>query len=82
MNEYYSICFHATRCNNRNSPQNIPVYPARRGIPKEIDIFETESLGLKLTRNLVLHQLKGQLQITRNNGTEALIEFPVLEEDG
>jgi len=51
------------------------------GIPKEIDIFETESLGLKLTRNLVLHQLKGQLQITRNNGTEALLEFPVLEED-
>ena len=49
------------------------------GIPKEIDVYETGSLGLKLTRNLVLHQLNGQFQITRNNGTEALIEFPVSE---
>jgi len=49
------------------------------GIPKEIDVYETGSLGLKLTRNLIQHQLNGQFQITRNNGTEALIEFPVSE---
>ena len=45
------------------------------GIPGEIDIYKTRSLGLKLVRNLVERQLKGKLQIKRDNGTEVLIEF-------
>lgn len=50
------------------------------GIPQEIDVFETGSLGLKLTRSLVIDQLKGEMQVNRNNGTEVLIEFPRLKE--
>ena len=50
------------------------------GIPTEIDINETDTLGLKLVRNLVLGQLKGRLQIERKDGTEILIEFRVVEE--
>ena len=51
-----------------------------RGIPQEIDVFETGSLGLKLTRSLVIDQLKGEMQVNRNHGTEVLIEFPRLKE--
>jgi two-component sensor histidine kinase len=51
------------------------------GIPEEIDINETDTLGLKLVRNLVLGQLSGRLQIERNDGTEILIEFRVVEEE-
>jgi PAS domain S-box-containing protein len=50
------------------------------GIPQEIDVFETGSLGLKLTRSLVIDQLKGEMQVNRNHGTEVLIEFPRLKE--
>ncbi|MFH1240881.1 MAG: sensor histidine kinase [Pseudomonadota bacterium] len=50
------------------------------GIPEEIDIDQTQSLGLKLTRNLVIHQLKGQMQVNRNNGTEVVVEFRPLKE--
>ena len=45
------------------------------GIPDSLDIEKTETLGLKLIRNLVLRQLNGDLQIRKQNGTEVLIEF-------
>ena len=50
------------------------------GMPEEIDIHKVETLGLKLVRNLVQKQLRGKLQIERNNGTEIVIEFKVLKE--
>jgi len=48
------------------------------GIPPDFDIDQTNSLGMKLVRTLVKHQLKGSLQINRNQGTEMIIEFPLL----
>jgi len=51
------------------------------GIPEEIDIHKTESLGLKLVRNLVQHQLKGKIQVERDNGTKFIVEFKVLKEE-
>jgi len=45
------------------------------GIPEEIDVEKTNSLGMKLVRNLVTKQLKGSLNIFRNQGTEINIEF-------
>jgi len=50
------------------------------GIQDEIDIYKTDSLGLKLVRNLVEKQLGGKLQVKRNKGTEFIIEFKILEE--
>jgi PAS domain S-box-containing protein len=50
------------------------------GIPEEIDIYRTDSMGLKLVRNLVQEQLKGDIQINRDNGTEVFIEFKLLKE--
>jgi hypothetical protein len=48
------------------------------GIPGEIDTSRTTSLGLKLVRNLVQHQLKGSLTINRSNGSEVIVEFPLM----
>ena len=46
------------------------------GIPGDIDIYKTTSLGLKLIRNLVL-QLHGSVTITSNQGTKVMVEFPL-----
>ena len=51
------------------------------GIPEEIDINKTNSLGLSLVRNLVFRQLGGKLYIRRNRGTEVVIEFKALKEE-
>ena len=45
------------------------------GIPEEIDIGRTKSLGLKLARNIVNKQLNGKIKIIRNKGTEFIVEF-------
>ncbi|MGR3175671.1 MAG: PAS domain-containing sensor histidine kinase [Candidatus Scalindua sp.] len=51
------------------------------GIPEEIDIERTKSLGLRLTRNIVNKQLNGKMKIIRNRGTEVIIEFKNSKED-
>ena len=51
------------------------------GIPEEIDIDKTNSLGLSLVRNLVFRQLSGKLYIRRNGGTEVVIEFKALKKE-
>lgn len=44
------------------------------GIPEELDIMNTESLGMKLINSLII-QLNGSMEINRNNGTHFKIEF-------
>jgi len=46
------------------------------GIPRDIDVYQTTSLGLKLIRSLV-QQLGGSVVITSNHGTEVTVEFPL-----
>ena len=50
------------------------------GLPDDFDINRSNSLGLKLIRTLVQHQLKGILAVTCRNGTEISMEFPVITE--
>jgi PAS domain S-box-containing protein len=45
------------------------------GIPRDVDVYKTTSLGLKLIRSLVL-QLNGSLSVTSDNGTEVMVECP------
>ncbi len=47
------------------------------GLPAQFDISRTNSLGLKLIRTLVQHQLKGALMIHTDKGTEIIVEFPI-----
>jgi two-component sensor histidine kinase len=51
------------------------------GIPDSVDIEKTDTLGLKLVRNLIVRQLNGDLQIRNQNGTEVLISFKALFEE-
>jgi two-component sensor histidine kinase len=50
------------------------------GIPNEVNVYETNSLGLKLVRNLVQKQLKGTIELPGTNGTEFIIEFRTPEQ--
>jgi PAS domain S-box-containing protein len=45
------------------------------GIPGDVDLYKTTSLGLKLIRSLVL-QLSGSVNIESNHGTEVTVECP------
>ena len=45
------------------------------GMPDKIDFEKTNTLGLKLTRNIVRDQLMGTIRINRDQGTEVVIEF-------
>lgn len=48
------------------------------GLPREIDLEHTETLGLQLVLNLV-KQLNGELTINRSQGTEYIIKFKELQ---
>jgi len=52
----------------------IAVHDDGVGIPKDMDVYHTTSLGLKLIRSLVM-QLNGSVTITSNHGTEVIVEF-------
>jgi PAS domain S-box-containing protein len=45
------------------------------GIPQDIDLEETESLGLTIVRTLVESQIKGNLELRTQNGTVFIIKF-------
>jgi len=51
------------------------------GIPESVDVDKIETLGLKLLRNLVLHQLKGKFRIEQNGGTDLFFEFDIMHDD-
>jgi PAS domain S-box-containing protein len=61
-----------------NDRIRITVHDDGIGLPAHFNISNSNSLGLKLIKTLVQHQLKGTLQVKNRNGTEISIEFPVL----
>jgi ligand-binding sensor domain-containing protein/two-component sensor histidine kinase len=44
------------------------------GLPKDLDIDKTESLGLKIVKSMV-QQINGSLDVQRNGGTKFIITF-------
>lgn len=48
------------------------------GIPEELDITKSETLGLQLVTNLV-NQLDGEIKLDRNNGSKFIIVFNELK---
>lgn len=59
-----------------NGRIKISIHDDGIGLPDNFDISRSNSLGLKLIRTLVEHQLKGSLVVKSRNGTEISIEFP------
>ena len=51
------------------------------GIPEDIDIDGSETLGLKLIRNLIRKQLRGEVRFKRDKGTDIMAEFPIDHDD-
>jgi PAS domain S-box-containing protein len=51
------------------------------GVRNEVNIYQTQSLGMKLVRNLVQKQLKGKFGMIRKNYTEFTIEFPAFSQE-
>jgi len=51
------------------------------GIPDSEELSHSTSLGVKLIRTLVQHQLRGSLIITSVQGTQVLVEFPYLAKE-
>jgi len=49
------------------------------GLPADLDIFRTRTLGLQLVTSLVERQLNGEVQVKREGGTEFLIRFREVE---
>ncbi len=45
------------------------------GLPPDIDVLNTNTLGLKLVHTLVIDQLRGSLALSREQGTEFTITF-------
>lgn len=46
-----------------------------KGLPEELDVRMTQSLGLHLVTMLAENQLQGKLKLSRNQGTKFAIEF-------
>ena len=61
--------------NSDNSRVFIRIKDNGIGIPTGMDINKLDSLGLKLVANLVRIQLKGEMEIRRDEGTEITIRF-------
>ena len=51
------------------------------GIPESIDIEHSETLGLKLIRNLIRKQLKGDVRFESGKGTAVIAEFDIDHDD-
>ncbi len=51
------------------------------GIPEGVDIENTETLGLKLIRNLIRKQLKGDVRFECGKGTSIIAEFDIDHDD-
>lgn len=45
------------------------------GIPEGTDIYRQTGLGLKMARHLVAGQLKGEMRVKNDSGTEISIQF-------
>ncbi len=67
-----ALSFHV----GENSVAKLCVKDNGVGIPQNIDIEKSKTLGLKLVYNLVTHQLDGDVRLEHGNGTKFIIEFP------
>jgi len=73
-----TITFNQTSIDG-NSGYELKVSDNGIGIPDDIDIRKTRSLGLQLVTNLAEHQLQGEIALTRSHGTEFSIRFSKLK---
>ena len=66
------IIIHETK----NKEIEIVVRDNGLGLPDDVDIHQSRTVGLYLVNGLVSNQLDGQIEVRRDNGTEFRIKFP------
>ncbi|MCK5352236.1 sensor histidine kinase, partial [bacterium] len=54
---------------------NLRIEDNGTGIPKNVDLKKTKSLGMRLVYMLAEHQLSGKVKIDRKKGTRFHIQF-------
>ncbi len=64
----------------RNLIFSLTISDNGKGIPKDLDLENIESLGLQLVSTLV-DQLDGELQLKRDNGTDFTLRFSLKEKE-
>jgi two-component sensor histidine kinase len=47
------------------------------GLPPDFDLNQSTSLGFELVRNIVVHQLSGEVKINNDQGTQVIVQFPL-----
>jgi PAS domain S-box-containing protein len=67
------IIIHETK----NTEIEIVVRDNGLNLPDDFDIHEPRTVGLHLVNGLVKNQLDGQMEVSRDNGTEFRIKFPL-----
>jgi two-component sensor histidine kinase len=60
---------------NKNNRIHLIIRDNGQGLPEDINLNETNSLGLRLAVILVEEQLEGTIDLNRKNGTEFQISF-------
>lgn len=45
------------------------------GLPTDFQLDQSSSLGLELVRNIVIHQLRGEVEIIKGGGTQVVVQF-------
>jgi len=71
--------------NKTNKEKNMSLFSLKisddgKGLPEDLELECTESLGLQLV-NILVDQLDGRLELKRAQGTEFTIRFNVVEKD-
>ena len=61
----------------KNTEMEIVVRDNGLGLPDDVNIHQPRTMGLNLVNGLVKKQLKGQMEVRRDNGTEIRIKFPL-----
>lgn len=60
----------------RGSKTRLVVADNGIGLPPGLDVHATRSFGLQITANMVKKQLRGEITVNRDGGTEFIITFP------
>lgn len=67
---------------NDGTDLRVVVHDDGRGLPSDFSLETSASLGLSITRTLVMTQLNGTIAMSSDGGTEVEIEVPLEEDSG
>lgn len=61
---------------SENGDYELMIHDDGKGLPEHVDITNSDSLGLRLARLMVEHDLRGSIESELNDGTTFTVRFP------